>query len=49
MKKYNYYRMIQWVVFMPLILPLCIIAGAFEGIRQAFEKVARLMQIDIAP
>lgn len=49
MKKYNYYRMIQWVVFMPLILPLCIAVGIFDGIRQAFEKVARLVQVDIAP
>ncbi len=31
---------VQWLVFMPLILPLGIITGAFEGIKKIFEQAS---------
>ncbi len=29
---------VQWLIFMPLILPLGIITGAFEGVKKIFEQ-----------
>jgi hypothetical protein len=31
---------VQWLIFIPLILPLGIVAGAVEGIKRIFEQVA---------
>lgn len=31
---------LQWVVFMPLLLPLAIISGAFDGIKRVFEQAS---------
>ncbi len=40
MKKVNVFMVVQWLIFMPLILPLGIITGAFEGIRKTFIQAA---------
>lgn len=40
MKKVNVFMIVQWLVFMPLILPLGIITGAFEGIKKTFDRAA---------
>lgn len=40
MKKINFFMTIQWIIFMPLILPLGIIAGVFEGIKKTFEQAS---------
>ncbi len=29
---------LQWVIFMPLLLPLAIVSGAFDGIKRVFEQ-----------
>lgn len=47
MKKLNYHRIIQWVMFMPIILPLSIISGALDGIRLTLERVVHQIQNDI--
>ncbi len=31
---------VQWLIFMPLILPLGIITGAFEGVKKIFYQAA---------
>jgi hypothetical protein len=33
----NMLMMLQWLVFMPLLLPMGIIAGAMEGIKKTFN------------
>lgn len=30
----------QWIVFMPLLLPLAIVSGAFEGVKRVLEQAA---------
>ena len=37
-KKINVFMIIQWLIFMPLILPLGIITGAMEGIKKTFDQ-----------
>jgi len=29
---------LQWVIFMPLLLPLAIVSGAFDGIKRVFAQ-----------
>ena len=31
---------VQWIIFMPLILPLGIITGAFEGVKKTFDQAS---------
>lgn len=38
----------QWVIFLPVILPLCVAFGAIQGVITMVEKVADRMMIDIA-
>lgn len=40
MKKVNVFMVVQWLIFLPLILPLGIITGAFEGIKKTFEQAS---------
>jgi len=40
MKKLNVFMTVQWLIFMPLILPLAIITGVFEGIKKTFEQAS---------
>jgi len=47
MKKLNLTKALQWLIFLPLILPLCIIFGAFQGILGMVEKMAQRMWIDL--
>ncbi len=30
----------QWIVFIPLLLPLAIVSGAFEGVKKVFEQAS---------
>ena len=39
----------QWVVFLPIILPLCIIFGALYGIVQMVERIIDQIKLDILP
>lgn len=47
MKKPNYYRIMQWVVFAPLLVPLCLILGAIDGIHHTVEKVIQQIKTDV--
>ncbi len=40
MKKINLSMFMQWIVFMPLLLPLAIVSGAFEGVKRVFEQAS---------
>ncbi len=48
MKKLNVAMALQWFIFMPVILPLCVVFGAIQGVFNMVEKVAGRMLIDIA-
>jgi hypothetical protein len=40
MKKINLSMLMQWVVFIPLLLPLALISGAFDGVKKVFEQAS---------
>ncbi|WP_247232363.1 hypothetical protein [Telluribacter sp. SYSU D00476] len=46
-KKFNHSRALQWFVFLPIILPLCIVFGAVQGIVATVEKMAQRMWLDM--
>lgn len=37
MKRYiNFYRLFQWIMFVPITVPLAILVGMYEGIKKVF-------------
>lgn len=38
---------IKWVVFLPVILPLCVVFGALKGVISMVDKMAHQMMTDI--
>lgn len=38
MKKLNFFMFSQWLVFAPIIIPISIITGAFEGLKKTFNQ-----------
>ena len=49
MRNFRVYMIFQWVFFLPIILPLCIVFGALRGIVQMIERVMDQIVLDIAP
>ena len=49
MKNFRLYMIFQWVFFLPIILPLCIIFGALRGIVQMIERVMEQIILDVSP
>ena len=48
MRKFNSSMFLQWIVFMPLLLPLAIVSGAFDGIKRVFEQATSdIIEIEI--
>ncbi|PRY40948.1 hypothetical protein CLV58_106133 [Spirosoma oryzae] len=47
MKHVRLHMIFQWVFFMPIILPLCIIYGALRGAVQMVERVVNQMMADV--
>jgi hypothetical protein len=47
MKRYNSFMILQWLIFIPLILPLTLVAGAIEGMQKAFNALVSQMDVDI--
>jgi hypothetical protein len=39
MKKVNQFMLLQWLVFLPLILPLSIASGILQGVKQAVSSL----------
>lgn len=49
MRKVRLYMVLQWVFFLPIILPLCIAFGAIQGAIQMVERVMDQLWKDVAP
>ena len=49
MKNVRLYMIFQWVFFLPIILPLCLIYGAFRGAIQMAERVMEQIMTDVLP
>lgn len=49
MKNVRLYMIFQWIFFLPIILPLCLIYGALRGAVQMAERVMGQMLTDVAP
>lgn len=47
LKKFNYSMAMQWIIFLPVILPLCLVFGAVQGIANMMEKMVNRMWIDM--
>ncbi|MFT4735394.1 MAG: hypothetical protein ACI9DJ_000268 [Algoriphagus sp.] len=37
-RNFNLLMVVRWLIFMPLLLPMGIVAGAFEGIKRTFNQ-----------
>lgn len=49
MRNFRLYMAFQWIFFLPIILPLCIVFGALRGIIQMVERVMEQIVLDVAP
>jgi hypothetical protein len=49
MKNVRLYMIFQWIFFLPIILPLCLIYGALRGALQMAERVMQQILIDVVP
>ena len=49
MKNVRLYMIFQWVLFLPIILPLCLIYGALRGAVQMAERVIEQIHTDVVP
>jgi hypothetical protein len=47
MRKLNQFMILQWLIFLPLILPLSIASGALQGIKHAFLGLVAQIRNDI--
>jgi hypothetical protein len=47
MKNVRIHMIFQWVFFLPIILPLCLIYGAIRGAMQMAERVLEQMMTDV--
>lgn len=47
MKTIRLYMMLQWLLFLPIILPLCMVFGALRGAVLMAERVIEQMSIDV--
>lgn len=47
LKKFNYAMALQWFIFLPVILPLCVAYGAMQGIVSMIEKMLHRMWVDM--
>ena len=46
-RKFNYAMALQWIIFLPIILPLCLVFGALQGIFNMVGTMAQRMMLDI--
>ncbi len=46
-KKFNYGMAMQWIIFLPVILPLCLVFGALQGVVNMVGTMAQRMMLDI--
>ncbi len=48
MKKSNLHLVFQWVIFLPILLPLCLLFGALQGIASSAEQMFNTFWTDIS-
>ena len=48
MKKVNQFMLLQWLVFLPLILPLSIASGILQGVKQAVSSLILQIWSDVS-
>ncbi len=49
MRKLNSFMIMQWLVFLPLLLPLSIISGALDGVKKVLSQAkADIIEKEIA-
>lgn len=48
MKKHKMYLAFQWLLFLPIILPLCVIFGALQGVINTLEQMVQQMWTDVS-
>lgn len=48
MRTIRLYMILQWVLFLPILLPLCMVFGALRGAVLMAERVIDQMSIDIS-
>ncbi len=47
MRNVRLYMIFQWVFFLPIILPLCLVYGAIRGAMQMAERVMDQLVADV--
>ncbi len=47
MKKINQFMVLQWLVFLPLILPLSIVSGILQGVKHAIQDLFEQIMNDV--
>jgi hypothetical protein len=47
MRKFNFTMALRWFIYFPLILPLCVVFGALQGMYTMANKVLERMRLDI--
>ncbi|MEZ0541732.1 hypothetical protein [Fibrella arboris] len=48
MRTIRLYMILQWVLFLPILLPLCMVFGALRGAVLMAERVIDQMSTDIS-
>jgi hypothetical protein len=48
MRKFNQFMLLQWLVFLPLILPLSVASGILQGVKQAVSSLIYQIWADIS-
>ncbi|HEX9955916.1 MAG TPA: hypothetical protein VGA96_01625 [Fibrella sp.] len=48
MKTIRLYMVLQWVLFLPILLPLCMVFGALRGAILMAQRVIDQMSTDIS-
>ncbi len=47
MKKLNQFMLLQWLVFLPLILPLSIVSGILQGVKHSISDLVEQISDDV--
>lgn len=44
----KFYRTLQWIMFAPLLVPICLVVGAVEGIQKMAGTVIQQINAETA-
>lgn len=48
MKKFNQFMILQWLIFLPLILPLSIVSGILQGVKHSISDLFEQISNDVS-